>query len=61
MEIESDTGLITWTPPQSGDIEVPVTVKVTVMYDDISLTGFGLLPLPDNIYGEASMAKEGPP
>jgi Flp pilus assembly protein TadG len=37
-----------------------VTVTVTVPYANIKLTGFPL-PLPTNLIGETTMAKEGPP
>lgn len=37
-----------------------VTVTITVPYANIKLTGFPL-PLPTNLIGETTMAKEGPP
>ena len=37
-----------------------VTVTITVPYANIRLTGFPL-PLPTNLVGETTMAKEGPP
>jgi Flp pilus assembly protein TadG len=38
----------------------PVTVRVTLSYDEIALTGFALIPVPDQITGTMTMAKEGP-
>jgi Flp pilus assembly protein TadG len=37
-----------------------VTVTITVPYSNIKLTGFPL-PLPTNLVGTTTMAKEGPP
>jgi Flp pilus assembly protein TadG len=37
-----------------------VTVTITVPYSNIKLTGFPL-PLPTNLVGATTMAKEGPP
>ena len=39
----------------------PVTVHVSVNYNKITLTGTGLVPLPDKIQGRGTMSKEGPP
>jgi Flp pilus assembly protein TadG len=39
----------------------PVTVHVSVTYNKITLTGTGLVPLPDKIQGVGTMSKEGPP
>lgn len=40
----------------------PITVNVTVPdYDSISLTGSPLLPVPQQIQAEMTIAKEGPP
>ena len=39
----------------------PVSVHVTVNYDKITLTGTGLVPLPDKIQGVGTMSTEGPP
>ena len=39
----------------------PITVHVSVNYNKITLTGTGLVPLPDKIQGVGTMAKEGPP
>ena len=39
----------------------PVTVHVSVNYNKITLTGTGLVPLPDKIQGVGTMSKEGPP
>ena len=45
-------------------VEVPagnfITVTITMPYDLIKLTGFPL-PLPTDLIGETTMAKEGPP
>ena len=38
-----------------------VTVHVSVNYNKITLTGTGLVPLPDKIQGRGTMSKEGPP
>ena len=37
-----------------------VTVTVTLPYSKVSLTHFPLLPVPTEIKGRVSMAKEGP-
>ncbi|WP_428940330.1 TadE/TadG family type IV pilus assembly protein [Fontivita pretiosa] len=37
-----------------------VTVEVTLPYDQVSLTNFPLLPVPDVLRASATMAKEGP-
>ena len=39
----------------------PVTVQVNVSYGPLSLTGTSLVPLPTQLQGRATMAKEGPP
>ena len=39
----------------------PITVHVSVNYNKITLTGTGLVPLPDKIQGVGTMSKEGPP
>lgn len=56
-------------PVSSGTITVPtgvtpgagkpVTVVVTVPYSDIKLTGFSLLPVPDQLSSSVTMYKEG--
>jgi Flp pilus assembly protein TadG len=38
----------------------PITVQVSVIYNKITLTGTGLVPLPDKIQGRGTMSKEGP-
>lgn len=38
----------------------PVTVAVNVSYSNVTLTHFGLLPVPGALVGRAAMAKEGP-
>jgi Flp pilus assembly protein TadG len=43
-----------------AEVTQPVTVRVSLNYDDIALTGFALLPVPDEINGQTTMAKEGP-
>lgn len=42
------------------DVGEPVQVKITVNYAQITLTGTGLVPLPDVISGHGVMSKEGP-
>jgi Flp pilus assembly protein TadG len=37
-----------------------VTVEVTLPYDQVALTNFPLLPVPDVLRASATMAKEGP-
>ncbi len=37
-----------------------ITVTVTVPYLNITLTGAGFLPLPDDLDGRTTMVKEGP-
>jgi len=39
----------------------PVTVHISVTYNKITLTGTGLVPLPDKIQGVGTMSKEGLP
>jgi len=39
----------------------PVTVQINVNYGPLSLTGTSLVPLPTQLQGRATMAKEGPP
>ena len=39
----------------------PVTVQINVNYGPLSLTGTSLVPLPGQLQGRATMAKEGPP
>lgn len=39
----------------------PITVHISVNYNKITLTGTGLVPLPDKIQGKGTMSKEGPP
>ena len=39
----------------------PVTVQISVDYGPLSLTGTSLVPLPTQLQGRATMAKEGPP
>jgi Flp pilus assembly protein TadG len=43
------------------EVGQPVTVHVSVNYNKITLTGTGLVPLPDKIQGRGTMSKEGPP
>jgi Flp pilus assembly protein TadG len=38
----------------------PVTVQINVNYNQISLTGTGFLPVPDQLQGRGTMVKEGP-
>jgi Flp pilus assembly protein TadG len=38
----------------------PVTVQINVNYGPLSLTGTSLVPLPTQLQGRATMAKEGP-
>jgi hypothetical protein len=38
----------------------PITVHISVNYDQLTLTGTGLVPLPDKIQGRGTMSKEGP-
>jgi Flp pilus assembly protein TadG len=44
----------------SVPIGTPITVHVSVVYDKVTLTGTGLVPLPDKIQGVGTMSKEGP-
>ena len=37
-----------------------LTVSVSVPYDNIALTGFPLVPVPDQLKAEVTMSKEGP-
>lgn len=59
----ADSGyVITLSPadisaPESGE---PVSVTITVNYGNITLTGFGMLPLPQDIRAAVTMSKEGP-
>ena len=39
----------------------PVTVQISVDYSKLTLTGTGLVPLPTQLQGRGTMAKEGPP
>ena len=39
----------------------PVTVQVAVDYSKLKLTGTALIPLPNQLQGRGTMAKEGPP
>jgi Flp pilus assembly protein TadG len=39
----------------------PVTVQVSVNYTGLGLTGTSFIPLPAQIQGRGTMAKEGPP
>ena len=41
-------------------VSEPVTVQIAVSYPPMSLTGTSLVPVPDQIQGRATMAKEGP-
>ena len=53
-----------YTPTCSAiDVAVgqAVSVRVSVNYNKVTLTGTGLVPLPDKIQGYAVMSKEGPP
>lgn len=38
----------------------PVTVAVMVDYDQLTLTGMQMLPMPDNLHASVTMSKEGP-
>jgi Flp pilus assembly protein TadG len=38
----------------------PISVRVSVHYAAIGLTGLPLLPVPDNLVSSVTMAKEGP-
>ena len=51
---------LTYSPIDVG-VGLPVTVHISVNYDALTLTGTGLVPLPDQIQGHGVMAKEGPP
>ena len=42
-------------------VGLPVTVQINVNYGPLSLTGTSLVPLPTQLVGRATMAKEGPP
>ena len=41
------------------EVGQPVTVHITVNYNQLSLTGTGFLPLPDKLQGHGIMVKEG--
>jgi Flp pilus assembly protein TadG len=45
------------TSLESGEL---VTVKIEVPYENIELLGMSLFPIPTNLRGSATMAKEGP-
>jgi hypothetical protein len=38
----------------------PIKLRIIVNYDKLTLTGTGLVPLPDTLQGYGAMAKEGP-
>lgn len=58
--IASDQYTLTYTDI-AVEVGMPVTVHVAVNYGTITLTGTGLVPLPDKIQGVGTMSKEGPP
>jgi Flp pilus assembly protein TadG len=43
------------------EVGQPVTVQINVNYGPLSLTGTSLVPLPTQLQGRATMAKEGEP
>lgn len=57
IPLHGNTVAVTSVTPGRGN---PVTVTVTVPYDDVKLIGFALLPLPDSLHTSVTMAKEGP-
>lgn len=57
----ADSYTLTVDPPDAGAMLTGdlLTVTVSVSYERI--TGFGLLPAPENLTVHATMSKEGPP
>ena len=45
----------------NASVGEPLIVQINVNYSTLSLTGTGFLPLPTQLQGRGTMAKEGPP
>ncbi len=41
-------------------VGTPISLRISVNYDKLTLTGTGLVPLPSTLQGYGAMAKEGP-
>ncbi|MEX0655093.1 MAG: TadE/TadG family type IV pilus assembly protein [Phycisphaeraceae bacterium] len=48
------------TPGVDPSVGEPVHVALQVPYSEITLTGVGFIPMPEQLRGHAAMAKEGP-
>jgi Flp pilus assembly protein TadG len=57
--LQSNQYTLTYTSIEVA-VGQPVTVQINVDYSLLSLTGTGLLPVPDQLQGRGTMVKEGP-
>lgn len=60
--LEGSGYVVTISPADVGALESgePLTVQITVPYANVTLTGLPFVPVPANLKGSVTMAKEGP-